>query len=35
METVRMPALRSSQIKINNSAVVIMAPLLTGVIPHN
>jgi hypothetical protein len=35
METVRMSALRSSQIKINNPAVVIMAPLLIGVIPRN
>jgi hypothetical protein len=35
METVRMSALRSTQIKINNSAVVIMAPLLIGVIPRN
>jgi hypothetical protein len=35
MESVRMSALRSSQIKINNSAVVIMTPLLNGVIPRN
>jgi hypothetical protein len=35
MGTIRMSAFRSSQIKINNSAVVIMAPLLIGVIPRN
>jgi hypothetical protein len=35
METVCISALRRSQIKFNNSAVVIMAPLLIGVIPRN
>jgi hypothetical protein len=35
METIRMSALRNGRIKINNSAVVIMAPLPGDVIPRN